>query len=184
MGVDGARGKLLAAAGGPDDENAAVGRRHFLDRLPQLIGGGRMADDQSGQRGELLEFFHLALEPRVLQGPFGDQQQPVGLERLLDKVISAALDGGDGGFDVAVSGNHHDRQFGMLELERIEELQAVETAALQPNIEEHEIRTPRRHGGERVVAVVRGARRVALILQDARDQLADVHFVIDDEDIG
>ncbi len=142
-----------------------------------------MPDDHGGQRGELLEFLHLALEPRVLQGPLGDQQEPVGFERLLDEVIGAALDGGDGGFDVAVSGNHHDRQFGMFHLERIEELQAIETAALQPDVEEHEVRTPRHDGGERVVAVMRGTGKIALILQDAGDQFANVGFVVDDEDV-
>ena len=40
------------------------------------------------------------------------------------------------------------------------------------------------HGVERVVAVARGAGAVALVLQDARDQLADIGFVVDDENIG
>ena len=61
MGMDRARGKLLAAARWADDEDAAVGRRHLLDRLAQLIGGRRVADDHGGQRGELLEF----LAPRA-----------------------------------------------------------------------------------------------------------------------
>ena len=137
-----------------------------------------------GERRELLEFLHLALEPRVLQRPLGDQQQPVGLERLFDEVVGAALDRGDRGLDVAVAGDHHDRQFGMLLLERIEQLQAVEPAALQPDVEEHEVGPARDHGGQRVVAVARGARAVAFVLQDAGDQLADIGFVVDDEDVG
>ncbi len=109
--VNGTRGKLLAAARRTDDQNAAVGRPHFLDGLPQLIGGGRTADQRRGERTELFQLFDLALEPRILQRPVGDQQQPVGLERLLDEVIGAALDRRDRGLDVAVAGNHHDRQF-------------------------------------------------------------------------
>ena len=38
--------------------------------------------------------------------------------------------------------------------------------------------------GERRLAVARGARLVALVLQDARHQFADVRFVVDDEDVG
>ena len=128
--VNGTGGKLLAAARRPDDEDAAVGRADLLDRLPQLIGRGRVADERRRQRGELLELFHLALEPRVLERALGDEQQPVGLERLFDEVVGTALDRRNRGLDVAVSGNHHDRQLGVFLLERIEELQAVEAASL------------------------------------------------------
>src|SRR5262249_1968081 len=38
--------------------------------------------------------------------------------------------------------------------------------------------------GERFVAVTRRARGVALVLQDTRDQLADINLVVDDENIG
>ena len=59
--VNGAGGKLLAAARGPNDEDAAVGRPNLLDRLPQLISGGRAADHARRDRGELFELTHLAL---------------------------------------------------------------------------------------------------------------------------
>ena len=39
-------------------------------------------------------------------------------------------------------------------------------------------------GGQRLVAVARGARAVAFVLQDAGDQFADIGFVVDDEDVG
>ncbi len=73
--------------------------------------------------------------------------EPVGLERLLDEVVRALLDGGDGGLDRAVSGDHHHRQIGMLALERIEHLDAVELGALQPDIENHKLRPALTHGG-------------------------------------
>ena len=47
MGVDGARGQLLAGAGRPDDQDAAVGRRDFLDGLAQLVHRRRLADHAS-----------------------------------------------------------------------------------------------------------------------------------------
>jgi hypothetical protein len=56
---------------------------------------------------------NLALQLGGLERALGDQDQPVGLERLLDEVVGAALDGRDGGLDVAVAGDHHHRQVGM-----------------------------------------------------------------------
>src|SRR5579864_9340629 len=72
----------------------------------------------------------------------------------------------------------------MLLLERVEQLQPVEPAALQPDVEKHQIGPPRHHGRQRVVAVARRARAVTFVLEDARDQLADISLVVDDEDIG
>src|SRR5581483_2556068 len=69
-------------------------------------------------------------------------------------------------------------------LDGLEDLQPIELAALQPDVEKDEIGPPRDDGGERFVAVARGTGVVALILQDARDQLADVGFIIDDENVG
>ena len=184
MAVNGARGKLLAAAGGADDQDAAIGRRDLFDRLAQLIGGGRVSDQRGRERRELFELAHLAPQPRILQRPLGDQQQTIGLERLLDEVVSAALDRGNRGFDIAVTGNHHDRQFGMILLEPIQQLQPVEAAALQPDVEEDEIGPPRDDGSQRLIAVARRAGSVTFVLQDARDQFADVRFVVDDQNIG
>ena len=104
---------------------------------------GRTADQRRRQRRQLLELLDLALEPRGFQRAVGDQHQPVGLERLFDEVVGAVLDGGDRGFDIAVAGNHHDRQFGMLLLDGVEQLQAVELAALQPDVEKDQVRPAR-----------------------------------------
>src|SRR5262249_56580090 len=68
--------------------------------------------------------------------------------------------------------------------ERVQQLQPVETAALQPDVEKDQVRPARldrRHG---VVAVAGGAGVVAFVLKDAGDQLADIGFVVDNEDIG
>ena len=117
--------------------------------------GRRAADQVAAFGASCLSSPHLALEPRVLQRPLRDEHQPVGLERLLDEVVGAALDRRDRGLDVAVTGDHHDRQLGMILLDRVEELQPVETAALQPDVEEDEVRPARRHCCERLVAVAR-----------------------------
>ena len=146
-----AGGQLLAGAGRADDQHAAVGRRHLFDREAQLVDRGRMSDQRGRQRRELLERPHLPLEPRVLQGALSHQHQPVGLERLFDEVVGALLDRRHRGLDVAVAGDHHHRQIRMLLLDRVEQLQPVEAAALQPDVEEHQARAPRRDRRQRVV---------------------------------
>jgi hypothetical protein len=45
-------------------------------------------------------------------------------------------------------------------------------------------RLGRNDSGQRLVAVVRRACAVSLILQDARDQFADIRFVVNDQDVG
>ena len=134
-------------------------------------------------RRHLLELLDLALEPRGFQRAFGHQHQPVGLERLLDEIVGAVLDGGDRGFDVAVAGDHHHRQFGMLLLDGVEQLQPVELAALQPDIEEHQVRLARHDSRKRIVAVARGARVIALVLQNPGHQIADIGLVVDNQNI-
>ena len=173
--------ELLAGAGRADDQDPAVGGRHLVHGLAQLVDRGRVPDQ--GRRRQLLERLDLALEAGGFERAVGDQHQPVGLERLLDEIVGPALDRGDRGLDIAVARDHHHRHLGILPLDGVEHLQAVEPAALQPDVEKHQVGPARRNGGERVVAVARGARQVAFILQDAGDQLADIRFVVNDEDV-
>src|SRR5262249_31647712 len=182
--MDAARRELLAGTGRTDDEDAAVGRRDLVDGLAQLVDRRGAPHQGVGQRRPLLELLDLALEPRGLQRPLGNEDEPIRLERLLDEVVGAALDGGDRGLDIAVAGDHHHRQVGMLALDRIEQLQAVEPAALEPDIQENQARTPRRHRAKRLVAVARRARAVTFVLQDTRHQLADIRFIVDDENVS
>ena len=173
----------LPTARRADDEDAAVGRRHALNRLAQLIDRRRVSHQIGGRRRERLQLLHLALEARRLKRAFGDQHQAVDLERLFDEVVCPLLDRRHGGLDVAVAGNHHDRQVGVLLLEGIEQLQAIEPAALQPDVEKDQARPSCDDGPQGFVAIARRPGRVALVLEDAGDQLANIRFVIDDENL-
>src|SRR5437870_13555410 len=60
---------------------------------------------------------------------------------------------------------------------------AVELAALQPDVEDHERWLPAMDRGQRLGAVAGLTGRVAFILQDAPDQHPDVGFVVYDQDV-
>ena len=126
-----------------------------VTRMRALVGAARSivwrswltasecADDPARLHGAGAQVLDLALEARGFERALGDEHQPVGLERLLDEVVGAGLDRRDGRLDVAVARDHHHRQVGMLRLDEIEHLQAVEPAALEPDVEEDEMRAPR-----------------------------------------
>src|SRR5439155_22353475 len=114
------------------------------------------------------------LAPRLLERVLSYQHQADGFERLFDEVVGALLDRGDRRFDVAVPRNHDDRQFGVLRFHRIEQLQAIKPAALQPDIEEDQTGPAARNVSQRVVAVTRRARDVAFVLQNAGNEFPDI----------
>ena len=72
----------------------------------------------------------------------------------------------------------------MLLLDGVEQLQPVEAAALQPDVEKDKARPARGHDRERVVGVARGARQIPFVLQDTGDEFPDICFVINDQDVG
>src|SRR5207302_10536186 len=72
----------------------------------------------------------------------------------------------------------------MLLLDGVEQLQAIELAALQPDIQKDQVWTPRRDRSKRIIAVARGPRAVALILQNTRHQVADISLIVDYQNFG
>ena len=112
-----------------------------------------------------------------------DEQQTPALERLFDEIVGADLDRLDRGLDRAVTADHHHRYRRHLRLQAAQDANAVEFAALQQDVEDHQGRLARLDGGERLNAVGGIARRVALVLQHPADQHPDVGFVINDQDV-
>ena len=133
-------GDFLARPGRAGDEDAAVGRRDLLDRLAKLRNRRGVSDHFGIVAGLELQFLHLAAQARGFERAADHVNQPVGLERLFNEIVGALLDGGDGRLDRAVAGDHHNRKIGLFALERIEHLDAVELAALQPDVEHHQLR--------------------------------------------
>ena len=181
--VQRARRQFLARTGGADDQDAAVGLGRAVDGLAQLVHAGGAAGENAGGGSQLLEFLHLALEARGLQRPRRHQDQPVGLERLFDEVIGAALDRSHRGLDVAVAGDHHDGDVGVILLDLLEQLQAVELGALQPDVEKHQMRAAVGNLAKRGIAVARGPGTEAFVFQDARNEVTNIGFVVDNQNV-
>jgi hypothetical protein len=65
------------------------------------------------------QFLVLAAQAVRLRCPGNEVQQMVRLERFFDEIVSTALDGGNGGFNIAVPADDDDRQMRMLALDDI-----------------------------------------------------------------
>src|SRR6266567_2197368 len=71
----------------------------------------------------------------------------------------------------------------MLALQDVQHLDAVQTAALQPDIEHDQMRPPLRDGVQRAIRIRGHARFIAVIGEDAGHQFAYVDFVVDHQDL-
>jgi hypothetical protein len=121
---------------------------------------------------------------REVSSARSDQNEAVGLERLLDEVIGAQLDRRNRGFDVAMTRDHDDGHSRMLLLDDLQQLQSVKARALQPYVEQHQLRAARFYRRERLVGIARDAGAVTLVGQDSRNDLTDVVLVVDDQNVG
>ena len=162
-------------------EHAAAGRRDLVDKLAKLRDRRRCADEFGFVARLEFQFLDFAAQTRGFECASHDMDQTIGLEGLLDEIVGALLDRGDGRFDRAMTADHDDGQFGMLALQHIEHLDAVEAASLQPDVEHDQLRPAHAHGLQRTVAVARDACIEPFVTQNACDQIADILLVVDDE---
>ena len=158
--------------------------RDFLEELAQLAHGNGRAVQFGISTGAALQRFIFALQAAGFEGPAHDQQQPVGVEGLFDIFIGAALDGGDRRFNVAVARNDDNGHVLMLLLDGLQEIEPVEFGTLQPDIENDQRRAALIDFSQRGVAVMGKAGFVALVLQNASDQFADVGLVINYQNVS
>jgi hypothetical protein len=181
--MDHAGRQLLARAVRPGNHDPAVGRRHFLDGLAQMVDGARSPDHDRALHAAFAQLPVLALQLGCFERALGDQHEPVGLERLLDIVVGAALDRRDGGLDIAVARDDDDGEIRMGLADAVEHLEPVEPAALQPDVENDERGAPLLDGRKGLLAVLGDARPMTFVFEDAGDQIANVGFVVDDENV-
>ena len=134
---------LLTGAGRAGDQNPAAGRRHSLDLLPQLVGRRRDADEIDVASGAQLQLLVLAPQLRRLDRTLDDQQQPIRFEGFFDEIVGADLDRFDRRLDRTVSADHDDGDRRHLGAQLFEDLDPLEPAFLQPDVEDDERRLPR-----------------------------------------
>ena len=182
-GVDQARRQLLADAGRAAQHHPAAGRGDPIDRLAHAVDRGRGADQLHVGPGLQAKLGVLAPQPRGLERAGDGDQQAVGLEGLLEEVVGALLDGGDRGLDRAVAAEDDDREIGVVAVQDVEDLEAVEAAALEPDVEQHQGGRATRDGLEGDVGIGGLTRAVALVLEDRADHVADRGLVVDDQDV-
>ncbi len=103
-GVDQPGGQFLAGTGFAADQHRCLAARQFADHLPGPLHDRRLAQQLRLVGGNRL------LSGAQAQGRADQVTQHRQLERLLDEVEGAALECLDGAFDIAVGGNHGDRQ--------------------------------------------------------------------------
>ena len=177
------RHHFLADPGRAGDQDPRTGRRHPVDRLPQLIHRRGDAEKFVLAAGPQPQFLDLTAQPGGFDGAFHRQQQPIGLERLFDEFVGALLDRRHGGLDGAVAAHHHHRHRWMVALDLGQDAQAVESAALQPDVQQHQAGAAGANRLDGGIAIGRVARLVAFVTEDPADQQADIGFVVDDEDV-
>ena len=65
----------------------------------------------------------------------------------------------------------------------IQHLETVEAAALQPDVEDDELRPAFLDGLQGLVGIARKPRAMAIVLQKSRDHLTDICLVVHDQDV-
>ena len=178
--MDGARDQLLPRAVLPGDQHPRAGGGDPIDLRDQGADRWRRADDRPMP-------FHVGAEARVLlsQGEVADRipdrdEDPIGVERLLEDVIRTTLRRVDGVAERGVARDHHHHRLGVGGPQPREGLEPIDPRHL--HVEEHEARRPTRVGGERLRAARDGPHLVALVFQQLREGGADPGFVIDHQD--
>src|SRR3546814_2898211 len=89
----------------------------------------------------------------------------------------------DRSIKVAVARDHQHRDRRIAPFDLVEQVEPVQPRALEPDVEQDPRRAPGRDRLERGIAVRRVARLIALVLEHASHEFADIEFVIDDENV-
>ena len=199
FGVHGASDEFFAGAGFAVDEDAAVGGGHEFDLLAKGFDGDGLAGD--GALGELAgELLIVFAEVVSLDGVAQDEQRAVHGERLLEEVVSTELGGADGGLDGGVAGDHDDfggagaGRMGDVAPDGREDVEAVGFTAGaagfaaaagigEPDVEKDSLVVGVAEKLEGFGCGAGGGDDVVFLGEDGFEGLADVGFVVDDENV-
>ena len=174
LAVNNARDDFLSRPCGASDENSSVGRCGPFGSHADLLDRRRRTDKLACFASPQLQFGDLAFQLCGLERARNGEQEAIAIQRLFDELVGALLDGGDGGVDRSVPADHDDGHLGVTVRYRLQDVHAIELASLQPDVEnDQRRRRPRVDRFDRGGAVRRIAGRIASVLQDSGDRLAD-----------
>src|ERR1044072_1925755 len=177
--VDGARDELLAGAVLSRDEHACRRRPHFFDQGDEAANRLTRADDLVMRPDFLLEADVLVDQHDVLQRVPQREQDAVGVERLLEKVVRAELRRFHGGLDRAVPGDHHDLR---LAVQRPDALQRLETVhPFHFDVEKHEMRLELGVDAHGLLPRRTHLHFDFLVLENLLQRFANAFLVVDDQ---
>ncbi len=183
FGVNGARDQSLARARFAVDQHAAIGRCHQLDLLAQRLERHAFAGEHGADVELPLELDVLGAQPLRLDRIFEHDQRAVERERFLKKVVGAEFGGLDGGLDgaVATDDDHLGPRLGR-ELMNVGE--HVEPVAIgQPDVEQNHVVGCVLEQRQSLGRVGRRGHAVALFAQNLFERVADLFFVVDDQNV-
>ena len=122
------------------------------------------------------------VEPSLGQPRVDPRPEDHGVERLREVVVGPRLDAADDALDLVDGGDHDHRHVtpAGCRLEPLEDRDPVELG--HDDVEEHDVDRPLGEQLERLRSVRRGAHRVAVLLEEASEQLPAGAVVVGDED--
>ena len=132
------------------------------------------------QVGDRLFQAHVFLQGLAVRHGLGHQVRDfVGIERLVDVVVRAVLQRGDGGLDRGVAGHDDDQHVGIDFVQAALQLDAVGAAHL--DIDQRDVESLLGHAGERFVGALGGGDVVALFGKPLGQRIADAQFIINNQ---
>ena len=179
-----ARDELFARAIGAGDEHPRIGRCDGANQLDDLADGRRISNDGCGAFG--LDFARqplgFLLKLALIEGVAHGQENAVEVQRLLDEVKGAHLDGLHRCLHGAVAADHDDAAIDSLFHEGIENFQAVHFGHFDVTKDHIKGKLGRQLKAFRTV--LRFHDLVILVLEDFLQARSDGRFIIDDENFG
>ena len=130
-----------------------------------------------------LQLLVLAAQARRLDGAVDDEQQAIGLERLLDEVVGALADRRHRDLDRAVPADHDHGDRRVLGADRVKHTHAVDAAAFEPDVEQNQGRPPCPERCQRRIRIRGHSRVVAFVGERIGNDRADICFVVDDQNL-
>jgi hypothetical protein len=175
--------ELLARPALAVDEHRRLGARDLEDERARLLHP-RRAPDERPRRAQALdglaEGAHLAEQAPVLRGATREEEELVGIDRLLEEVVGAGLHRAHGLGDGADARDHDDRDLDPVLPRVLEEHERV--AFRHPQVRDDDVDALLRQEVDGLAGPRGGVRAPTVRAEDLHDRVAHEGLIVDDED--